>query len=158
MAATSGSNAWVLAGRGIDEVDYTDALHLTGNSWDAPVRLDAAIRTAVAPSPSQLWAFGEPSSSGPLGYFAHFNGGSWTHGSFPFSGTATAARFRRRRVGWRAAATARPRWASSTGTGTGGSATPLPDLGLPASDLRWASVNGLADVGPRDVWADITHR
>ena len=155
VAATSGSNAWVLAGRGIDEVDYTDALHVTGNRWNAPVRLDAAIQTAVAPSPSQLWAFGEPSSSGPAGYFAHFSGGSWTHGSFPFSGTATAAR------------SADDVWVGGGGNGTAGlgiehwnglrwGATALPDLGLPASDLRWASINGLADVGPRDVWADIT--
>ncbi len=34
--------------------------------------------------------------------------------------------------------------------------TPLPDLGLPSSDLLWANVNGLADDGPGDVWADIT--
>ena len=155
VAATSGSNVWVLAGRGADEVDSTDALHLTGSGWAAPVRLDAAIQTAVAPSPSQLWAFGEPSSSGPSGYFAHFSGGTWTHGSFPFSGTATAAR------------SASDVWVGGGGNGTAGlgiehwnghrwRATPLPDLGLPASDLRWASINGLADVGPRDVWADIT--
>ena len=35
-------------------------------------------------------------------------------------------------------------------------ATPLPDLGVPSSDLLWANVNGLADNGPADVWADIT--
>ena len=155
VAATSGSDAWVLAARGAGEVAYTDALHLTGTGWADPVRLDAAIQTAVAPSPSQLWAFGEPSWSGPPGYFAHFSGGTWTHGSFPFSGTATAAR------------SASDVWVGGGGNGTAGlgiehwnghcwRATPLPDLGLPASDLRWATINGVADVGPRDVWVDIS--
>jgi hypothetical protein len=155
VTATSGSNAWVLAARGTDGVAYTDALHLTGEKWAAPVRLDAAIQAAVAPSPSQLWAFGEPSWSGPSGYFAHFSGGTWTHGSFPFSGTATAA------------GSADDVWVGGGGNGTGSlgiehwngrrwHATPLPDLGLPANDLLWAGINGLADVGPRDVWADIT--
>ena len=155
VAATSASNAWVLAARGTDGVDYTDALHLTGEDWAAPVRLDASVETAVAPSPSQLWAFGEPSWSGPSGYFAHFSDGTWTHGSFPFSGTATAA------------GSAADVWVGGGGNGAGDlaiehwngrqwQATPLPDLGVPASDLLWASVDGLADVGPRDVWADIT--
>ena len=58
-------------------------------------------------------------------------------------------------------------WVGGGGNGTAGlgiehwdgrqwRATPLPDLGLPASDLLWANINGLADIGPRDVWADIT--
>jgi hypothetical protein len=155
VAATSGSNVWVLAGRGAGEVDTTDALHLTGSAWAAPVRLDAAIQTAVAPSPSQLWAFGAPSSSGPAGYFAHFSGGTWTHGSFPFCGTATAAR------------AASDVWVGGGGNGTAAPgiehwnghrwrATPLPGLGVPANDLLWGSVDGLADVGPADVWADIS--
>ena len=155
VAATSGTNAWVLAARGPDEVDYTDALHLTGNGWAAPVRLDAAIQTAVAPSPTQLWAFGEPSRSGPPGYFAHFNGRTWTRGSFPFNGTATAAR------------SATDVWVGGGGDGTAPlgiehwngrrwHATPLPDLGVPSGDLLWATINGLADAGPGGVWADIS--
>lgn len=155
VAATSASNAWVLAARGTDGIAYTDALHLTGTNWAAPVRLDSSIQTAVAPSPSQLWAFGEPSWSGPSGYFAHFSGGTWTHGPFPFSGTASAAR------------SAADVWVGGGGNGTGAlgiehwngrqwHATPLPNLGLPSGDLLWAAVSGLADVGPRDVWADIT--
>jgi len=155
VAATSGANAWVLAARGADEVADTDALHLTGRRWAAPVRLDAAIATAVAPSPTQLWAFGEPSRSGPPGYFAHFNGRTWREGSFPFSGTASAAR------------SASDVWVGGGGDGTvplgiehwdgrRWHVTPLPDLGVPPSDLLWANVNGLADDGPGDVWADIT--
>jgi hypothetical protein len=155
VAATSGSNAWVLAARGTDTVAYTDALHLTANGWAAPVRLDAAIQAAVAPSPTQLWAFGEPSWSGPPGYVAHFNGRTWTHGSFPFNGTATAAR------------SATDVWVGGGGDGVAGlgiehwngrrwRATPLPDLGVPSSDLLWANINGLADAGPGQVWADIS--
>ena len=155
VAATSGTNAWVLAARGTDEVAYTDALHLNGNRWAAPVRLDAAIQTAVAPSPTELWAFGEPSWSGPPGYFAHFNGRTWTHGSFPFIGTASAAR------------SASDVWVGGGGDGTAPLGiehwngrqwhiTPLPDLGVPPTDLLWATINGLADDGPGDVWADIS--
>ncbi len=155
VAATSGTNAWVLAARGAGAVASTDALHLTGNGWAAPVRLDAAIHAAVAPSPAQLWAFGEPSRSGPPGYVAHFNGRTWTHGSFPFNGTATAAR------------SADDVWVGGGGDGMAGlgiehwngrrwHATPLPDLGVPPSDLLWATVSGLADAGPADVWADIS--
>ena len=155
VAASSGSNAWVLAARGTDEVAYTDALHLAGTRWASPVRLDAAIQAAVAPSPTQLWAFGEPSSSRSPGYFAHFDGGTWTHGSFPFSGTAAAAR------------SASDVWVGGGGDDTGRlgiehwdghrwHATPLPDLRVAASDLLWANINGFADLGPRDVWADIT--
>jgi hypothetical protein len=154
VAATSGTNAWVLAARGAGEVDYDDALHLTGNGWVAPVRLDAAIETAVAPSPTQLWAFGEPSRSGPPGYFAHFNGRTWTDGSFPFGGTASAAR------------SASDVWVGGGGDGMAAlgiehwngrrwQVTPLPDLGLRSADLRWATVIGLTDDGPGDVWADI---
>jgi hypothetical protein len=155
VAATSGTNAWVLAARGTDEVAATDALHLTGNGWAAPVRLDAAIETAVAPSPTQLWAFGAPSWSGPPGYFAHFNGRAWTHGSFPFIGTASAAR------------SASDVWVGGGGDGTAPLGiehwngrqwhiTPLPDLGIPSIDLLWATLSGLADDGPGDVWADIS--
>ena len=155
VAATSGSNAWVLAARGTDEVAYTDALHLTGTRWASPVRLDAAIQAAVAPSPTQLWAFGEPSSSKSPGYFAHFDGRTWTQGSFPFSGTAAAAR------------SASDVWVGGGGDDTGRlgiehwdghhwHATPLPDLGVASSDLLWANINGFADLGPRNVWADIT--
>ncbi len=155
VAASSGSNAWVLAARGTDEVAYTDALHLAGTTWASPVRLDAAIEAAVAPSPTQLWAFGVPSSSRLPGYFAHFDGRTWTHGSFPFSGTAAAAR------------SASDVWVGGGGDDTGHlgiehwdghrwHATPLPDLGIASSDLLWANINGLADLGPRNVWADIT--
>jgi hypothetical protein len=155
VAASSGSNAWVLAARGSGQVSSTDALHLTGTRWAAPVRLDAVIQAAVAPSATQLWAFGQPSSSRAPGYFAHWNGRTWTHGSFPFNGTAAAAR------------SAGDVWVGGGGDGIGHlgiehwngrrwQATRLPNLGLPASDLLWANVNGIADVGTRNVWADIS--
>ena len=115
VAATSGSNAWVLAARGADEVAYTDALHLTGKSWAAPVRLDAAIATAVAPSPTQLWAFGEPSRSGPPGYFAHFNGRTWRHGIVPVQRHGERCALRQRRVGRRRRRRHRPPWHRALG-------------------------------------------
>jgi hypothetical protein len=152
VAATSAANAWVLAGRGAESVDYTDALHWTGNRWAAPVRLGAAIQAAVAPSATQLWAFGEPPTNAP-GYFAHFNGRTWTHGSFPFNGTAAAAR------------SASDVWVGGNGArglgiehwnGHQWRATALPKLGLTGNDLSFANVQGFADIGPRDVWADIS--
>jgi hypothetical protein len=154
VAATSASNAWVLAGRGAESVEYTDALHWTGRRWTAPVRLDAAIEAAVAPSSTQLWAFGLPAVYGPPGYFAHFNGKTWTHGPFPISGTAAAAR------------SASDVWvAGNTADGLGiehwnghrWHATALPDLGLGSgSALQYfADILGLADIGSNDVWADI---
>jgi hypothetical protein len=151
VAASSGSNAWVLAARGTDEVACTDALHLTGTRWASPVRLDAGIQAAVAPSPTQLWAFGEPSSSRSPGYFAHFDGRTWTHGSFPFSGTAAAAR------------SASDVWVGGGGDDTGRlgiehgdghrwHATPLPNLRVASSDLLWATASGAG--GNTVMWFD----
>jgi hypothetical protein len=154
VAATSASNAWVLAARGSESVDYTDALHWTGRRWAAPVRLDAAIQAAVAPSATQLWAFGQPAEYGPAGYFAHFNGRTWTHGSFPLTGTAAAAR------------SASDVWVGGdTAKGLGiehwdgrrWRVTALPDLGLGSgSALQYfADIFGFVDLGLDDAWADI---
>jgi hypothetical protein len=152
VAATSGANAWVFAARGTESVDYTDALHWTGKRWAGPVRLDAAIQAAVAPSAKQLWAFGLPTTSRLPGYFAHFNGRTWTHGSFPISGTAAAAR------------SASDVWVGGdTADGLGiehwnghrWRATALPGLGLGSGSALFADISGLADVAADDVWADI---
>jgi len=86
-----GENLWVFAGRGRESVDYTDALHRSGTGWAAPVRVDAAIESAVAASPSQVWAFGQPTTTSQRGYYAHFDGKTWTTGGFPIEGTAAAA-------------------------------------------------------------------
>jgi hypothetical protein len=152
VAGTSGANAWVLAARGTESVDYTDALHWTGKRWDAPVRLETAIQAAVAPSATQLWAFGVPAVNGKAGYFAHFNGKTWKHGSFPLSGTAASAR------------SADDVWVGgNTADGLGiehwngrqWHATPLPQLGLGSGSALFVDVLGLADVRSNDVWADI---
>jgi len=154
VAASSGVNAWVLAARGTESVQYTDALHLTGTQWGAPVRLDADIEAAVAPSAGQLWAFGQPSASGSPGYVAHFNGRTWTHGPFPFSGTAADARSAS--DVWVGGGGGRARLGLEHWNGSRWHPTPLPNLHLSASDLLLASFVGIADLGPRNVWADIT--
>jgi hypothetical protein len=88
------------------------------------------------------------------GYFAHFNGKTWRHGSFPLSGTAAAAR------------SASDVWVGGdTADGVGiehwdghrWHVTPLPDLGLGSgSTVRYfADILGLADVASNDVWADV---
>jgi hypothetical protein len=154
VAATSAANAWVLAGRGSGSVQYTDALHWTGRRWTAPVQLDATIQSAVAPEKGQLWAFGQPEASGQAGYFAHYHSGTWTHGSFPVSGTAAAARSASDI--WVGGDTARglgiEHW-----NGHRWRATALPDLGLGSgSTLQdFADILGLVDLGLNDVWADI---
>ena len=153
VAATSGASAWVLAARGAESVQYTDALHWTGRGWAAPVRLKAAIQAAVAPSATQLWAFGQSDVNGQPGYFAHLAGQTWTHGSFPISGTAAAAR------------SASDVWVGGdTANGLGiehwngrrWHATALPNLGLGSgSALLFADLYGLVDVASNNVWADI---
>lgn len=152
VAGTSAANAWVLAARGTESVDYTDALHWTGRRWTVPVRLEAAIQAAVAPSASQLWAFGQSDVNRQPGYFAHFNGKTWKHGSFPLIGTAAAAR------------SASDVWvggntADSLGiehwNGVRWHATALPQLGLGSGSALFVDVLGLAAVASNDVWADI---
>lgn len=152
VAGTSGANAWVLAARGTEQVDYTDALHWTGRRWAAPVRLEAAIQAAVAPSATQLWAFGQSDVNRQPGYFAHFTGKTWKHGSFPLVGTAAAAR------------SAGDVWVGGNTMDSLGiehwngrqwHATPLPHLGLGSGSALFVDVLGLADVASNDVWADI---
>jgi hypothetical protein len=154
VTATSTANAWVFAARGSEAVDHTDALHWTGRRWAAPVRLDAAIQAAVAPSATQLWAFGQPHGNGQPGYFAHFNGRGWTQGSFPLSGTAAAAR------------SASDVWVGGdTAKGLGiehwdgqrWHVTALPNLGLGSGSALqlFADIFGFVDLGLDNVWADI---
>jgi hypothetical protein len=149
VAGSSAGNVWVLAARGAESAQYTDALHWTGRRWGGPVRLDAAIQSAVAPSATQLWAFGV--GSGSAGYFAHWNGRGWAHGRFPVSGAAAAAR------------SASDVWVGGdTAAGLGiehwnghrWRATRLPDLGLGAGN-PFADILGIADIALDDVWADI---
>jgi hypothetical protein len=154
VTATSASNAWVLAARGSESVDHTDALHWTGRRWAAPVRLNAAIQAAVAPSATQLWAFGQSDVDGQPGYFAHFNGRAWTHGSFPLSGTAAAGR------------SASDVWVGGdTAKGLGiehwdghrWHVSALPNLGLGSGSALqlFADIFGIVDLGLDNVWADI---
>jgi hypothetical protein len=129
-------------------------LHWTGKGWTAPVRLAAAIQAAIAPSATQLWAFGEGMKPAQTGFVAHFTGKTWTLASFPLTGTAAAA------------LSPADVWAGgTTSTGQPGiehwdgrkwQATPLPDLGLRASLLSGPTVDGIAAVQPDDVWAAIT--
>ena len=88
VVATSAANAWIFAGRGLQQVDYTDALHWTGHGWARPVRIGDTMVQAAAGAAGQVWAFGTPLAYGQVGLFAHYNGKSWTHGSFPVNGTA----------------------------------------------------------------------
>jgi hypothetical protein len=161
VTATSASNVWIAAARGTESVDYTDMLRWTGAGWAKPVRLNSAIQAAVAPSATQLWAFGTGDTLAEPNYVAHLTGTTWTSGSFPLNVTTTAA------------LSSSDVWAGGTvanglpgfehWTGSTWQATPVPDLGLTAS--HWGSgqyyvldlwVIGMAAVAPDDVWANIT--
>lgn len=157
VVATSASNAWVFAGRGPQSIDYTDALHWTGKGWAAPARFNAAIEAAVAPSANSVWAFGDPETQPWPGYVAHFNGKTWTRGSFPITGTAASA------------LSASDVWVGGTGAAPNGVGiehwnghtwrnSPLPNLGLGTSGrlTALAFLVGIAAVGPRDVWANVS--
>ena len=156
VAATSASNAWIAAYRGPQSVDWTDMLHWTGNGWAAPVRLPSAIQAVIAPSATQLWAFGDPAKSGQSGYVAHFTGSTWIRGSFPLDGTAAAA------------LSPADVWVGGNNAATGAlgiehwdgqqwQATALPRLGLSPSALPGlTTVVGIAIIKPADVWAVIT--
>lgn len=154
VAATSASNAWIAAYRGTESVDYTDMLHWTGKGWAAPVRLPTMIQAAIAPSATQLWAFGAGAVPGQYGYVVHLAGKTWARGPFPLAGTAAAA------------LSPSDVWVGGdTSTGQPGiehwdgrkwRATPLPDLGLGAPVLPGLTGIGIAAVKPDDVWADIT--
>ena len=154
VAATSASNAWIAAYRGTESVDYTDLLHWTGKGWAAPVRLPTMIQAAIAPSATQLWAFGNGTKPRQPGYVAHLAGKIWARGPFPLAGTAVAA------------LSAGDFWVGGdTSTGQPGiehwdgqkwQATPLPDIGLGTPGLPDLTVVGIAAVRPDDVWADVS--
>jgi hypothetical protein len=152
VVATSASNAWIFAGRGAESVDYTDALHWTGKGWAKPVSLNTSIQAAVAPSAADIWAFGTPERYPQTGYVAHFNGKTWTHGTFPIAGQAAGA------------SSATDIWVGGvagnmTGPlgmehwdGRSWHATPLPGLGTGPQTIGF--IVGIAAIGPRDAWAD----
>lgn len=92
VTASSASNAWVFDQHGMASVDYTAALHWTGKGWAAPrVRLAAGIYAAVSPTASDVWAFGYPARDVEGGYVAHFNGKTWTRGTFPITVSSVSA-------------------------------------------------------------------
>jgi hypothetical protein len=153
VVATSASNAWVFAGRGTQGVDYTDALHWTGQGWAKPVRIGDTMVQAAAGAAGQVWVFGTPLAYGQVGLVAHYNGKSWSHGPFPLNGTAAAA------------LSVSDVWAGGTTTtglgiehwnGHAWRATPLPSLGLGSlSPAIAAFVTGITAVSAADVWAVI---
>lgn len=155
VVATSASNAWVFAYRGKDEVDYTDALHWTGKGWAAPVELDMNIASAVAPSASDVWAFGAPESSTAFAYVAHYDGTTWTQAPFPIMVTFASA-LSPSDI-WVAGAANSQLGPSSFAiehwNGHVWQKTPLPDLGIAAGTP--AAIAGITAVAARDAWAEV---
>jgi len=153
VVATSASNAWIFAARGVQSVDYTDALHWTGKGWARPVRLNTAIQAAVAPSATDVWAFGPPERISQSGYVTHYNGRTWTHGGFPITGDAAGSSSPTDiwvgGEGGRLGALGMEHW-----DGRSWRATRLPGLGT--GPLALAFIAGIAAIGPRDAWADAT--
>jgi hypothetical protein len=154
VTGTSAADVWIAAYRGAESVDYTDMLHWTGRRWAAPVRLPTAIQAAIAPSATQLWAFGDGTTATQPGYVAHFTGKTWLLGSFPLAGTAVAA-LSPADV-WAGGNTAMGKPGMEHWDGRTWRATPLPDLGLGTRSLLGVTVEGIAAVTPDDVWADVS--
>jgi hypothetical protein len=128
-------------------------LRWTVNHWAPPTRLSAAIDAAVAPSASDVWAFGAPAGDARAGYIAHFNGKSWQHAAFPVQVQSASA------------LSAGDIWAGgSASDGPDGSVviehwngkawrtTPVPGLGIPPTS--WTGVLVVAEA-PGDVWAHV---
>lgn len=110
------------------------------------------IEAAVAPSASQVWAFGVPSTPAHPGYFAHFDGKTWKTGGFPITGTAAAALSPSDVwAGGQAASGAIvvEHWNGHTWT-----ATTLAKAGAAPPGLAW--ITGIAAVSPRQVWASVS--
>ena len=153
VTGTSAASVWIAAYRGQESVDWTDMLHWTGRRWSAPVRLPSPIQTAVAPSATQLWAFGDGTKPGRPGYVAHFTGKTWTSGVFPLSGTAAAA-LSPADI-WVGGTSAGGRPGMEHWNGRQWQATPFP---VPVADdpgFSEVAVQGIAAVKPDDVWADV---
>lgn len=153
VTGTSAANVWIAAYRGTESVDWTDMLHWTGRRWAAPVRLPTPVQAVVAPTATQLWAFGDGTKPGRPGYVAHFTGKTWTTGVFPLSGTAAVALspddiWVGGTIGWN-----RPgmeHW-----NGHAWKATPFHVPVAADSGSSDVAVQGIAAVSPDDVWADV---
>lgn len=84
--AAAASSAWIMVG----EEQTTEVLHWTGKGWGKTVTLPADISAAVAPTATDVWAFGGTGpSSAP--YAAHYNGTTWTAVRVPVTGSAAYA-------------------------------------------------------------------
>jgi hypothetical protein len=156
VAASSATNAWVFDGRGAESADYTTALHWTSKGWAAPVRLNTGIQAAVAPSASEAWAFGSPDTIGQIGYVAHYQNGTWTHGAFGINVTAVSARSASDI--WAGGST-RSGFAVGHWNGHGWQEKPLtglPSGGTSPGGFTLVDIVGIAELGPRDVWAVAT--
>jgi hypothetical protein len=89
--AAAGTSAWILdAGQTSTGAETTAVLHWTGNGWGKTVMLPASINSAVAPTATDVWAFG---TGGPVDspYAAHYNGKTWAAERVPVGGDAASA-------------------------------------------------------------------
>ena len=154
VTGTSAANVWVAAYRGTESADWTDMLHWTGSRWAAPVRLPSPIQAVVAPSATQLWAFGDGTKPQQPGYVAHFTGQDLDIRRIPPVRYGRRGAFSRRRLGRRHHRRGPcPAW--STGMDATWQATPLPDI-WPDAALFGVDVQGIAAVKADDVWADVS--
>jgi hypothetical protein len=153
VTGTSAANVWIAAYRGTESADQTDMLHWTGSRWAAPVRLPSPIQAVIAPSATQLWAFGDGTKPGQPGYVAHLTGKTWTSGVFPLSGTAAAA-LSPTDI-WVGGTIAADRPGMEHWNGRTWQAVPFPDLAADSLGFSDVAIQGITAVGPDDVWADV---
>jgi len=151
VAARSASSAWVMNQVGTEESSSTAVLHWTGKKWNPVITLSAQIFAAVAPSPTDAWAFGATPAVTP--YAAHYNGSKWSRVSFPISGVSAASLSPAYIwvIGDPVSASSAP-FAIMLFNGKTWRSTPLPGLGLTATDTAIAT--GITAANPKNGWAD----
>jgi len=137
---------------GTQENSSTTVMHWTGKKWGTTT-LHAEISAAVVPSPTDAWAFGATPAVTP--YAAHYNGLRWTTVKFPVAGVSAYSLSPA--YVWvignpPSPATASSPFAIMLFNGKTWRSTPLPSLGLNATDT--AIPTGIAAANPKTGWAD----
>ncbi len=156
IAAVSGS-AWIMDVVQAGTSSSTAVLHWTGRGWGATAKLPGDVTAAVAPSATNVWAFGANAASLLSGasYTAHFDGKKWSSVRVPIAGihaSATSAK-----NVWvaglsRGSSSAPPSLAVMDFNGTAWRTTPVPSLGLTAKQAAFPA--GIAALSATNVWVD----
>jgi hypothetical protein len=157
VAAASGS-AWIMNPIQTTALSSpTAVLHWTGKGWGATVRLPGQVMAAVAPSATNVWAFGAVlTATSVIGtpYAAHYDGKKWSPVRVPVPALHASATSASDiwAIGLSGGSTTRPALAIMHFNGKTWRTTPAPNLGL--SSQQDAIPTGIAAVSAANVWAE----